>query len=180
MKNTFAIVVLLLLLSALLPNHSAFALSCEEPKEPAKDRYDMIVVGEIVSAKPHFPQTHIMSVRMNVQRSWNQSSEEWIKFDADATWGVSYEKGKTYVVYLNDEKGKYKDPLCSPSGEWNDDDKNVTASFGKEMEVTKKTGLFTTPELIFGSVFPILLFVGIRRWLKWKKLSRSDQEKDEE
>ncbi|KMY49770.1 hypothetical protein AC625_09645 [Peribacillus loiseleuriae] len=35
-------------------------------------------------------------------------------FETDFTWGYNFEKGKKYLIYLNEENGIYTNSPCSP------------------------------------------------------------------
>lgn len=106
------IIPVFLLALFLMPNQS-LALSCAEPSpvEIAYDEYDAVLVGQVKDIN-HYNNTKTLIIE--VEKSYKGADRKTITVYEDVTWGES-RKNATYLFFLNQDGGKWINPLCSPT-----------------------------------------------------------------
>lgn len=107
------ILIMVFLLSLFLMPNQSLALSCAEPSsvEVAYDEYDAVVVGKV---KDINHSNNTKSLTIEVGKSYKGVETKTIKVYEDVTWGES-QKNAEYLLFLNQEGGKWIHPLCSPT-----------------------------------------------------------------
>lgn len=120
MKKIILLIILSISLTLISPIQSK-ALSCVELEGPAINHFDSAIVGTVLNVKndieqkgftgPKEVKTYIL---VDVEKSWKKEVDSQLIFEADFTWSYPFEKGKKYVIYLNEKDGNYFNSACSP------------------------------------------------------------------
>lgn len=105
---------------------NASALSCALPDDDkAINHYHFAVLGTVSSIQYDLLDNPLTGsperakhILFNVEKSWDKEVNSQIIFDSDVTWGHKFKEGETYLVYLNEENGKYSYPLCGLAKEF--------------------------------------------------------------
>jgi len=120
MRLILLIIMLSISLTTIFPIQS-HALSCVELEGPAIDHFDTAIVGTVLDVKNDKVQKGFNGqketkkyVLIDVEKSWKTEVNSQLIFEADFTWAYNFEKGKKYIIYLNEEKGNYFNSPCSP------------------------------------------------------------------
>lgn len=120
MRLILLIIIMSISLTTIFPIQS-HALSCVELEGPAIDHFDTAIVGTVLDVKNDSVQQGFTGqketkkyVLIEVEKSWKTEVNSQLIFEADFTWAYDFEKGKKYIIYLNEEKGNYFNSPCSP------------------------------------------------------------------
>lgn len=119
-KQLILSMMLFFFLLSIFPNQSK-ALSCAELEDPAINHYNAAIVGTVLNVKNDLVQKGLTGpketkryVLIDVERSWKSKFKSQVIFETNFTWGYNFEKGKKYLIYLNEENGIYTNSPCSP------------------------------------------------------------------
>jgi len=90
-----------------------FALSCEMPDLPhiEFDHYDAVIIGQVKAVKNRLDHK---VVTVEVNKSYKGITKKTISVIEDINWGTS-KNDETYLYFLNKEKNRWTNPLCSPT-----------------------------------------------------------------
>ena len=118
MRLILLIIMMSISLTTIFPIQSN-ALSCVELEGPAINHFDTAIVGTVLDVKNDIVHDTGLKetkkyVLIDVEKSWKTEVDSQLIFEADFTWAFNFEKGKKYIVYLNEEKGNYFNSPCSP------------------------------------------------------------------
>ncbi|MFC4104191.1 hypothetical protein [Paenibacillus xanthanilyticus] len=122
------VVLLALTLSTLASSGStAHALSCVEreggPQETLK-LYGGAIFGEVKQVKDDLLQEgfvgnkeFVRNVLLDVKQSWNMAFDSQVIVATDFDWGFDFKEGRSYLVYVYDDRGRLVSSPCSPTYE---------------------------------------------------------------
>lgn len=120
MKRIILSVILSIPLTLIIPIQSK-ALSCVELEGPAINHFDAAIVGTVLDIKNDIEQTGFTGpkevkkyILVEVEKSWKKEFDSQLIFEADYGWAYNFEKGKNYIIYLNEKKENYFNNPCSP------------------------------------------------------------------
>ncbi|MFD0589110.1 hypothetical protein ACFQZE_14000 [Paenibacillus sp. GCM10027627] len=137
MKKVVLFMALTMLLSVLLQQGKAAALSCVEPGtiEESYAKYEGVVLAKVTKATIS-NQNNIMEVK--VISSYKGVTEERLTVTENASWGNLNgpgEAGSEYLFFLKSMGEVWENPLCSPSVEKNNATAELAFLKGKEIAV---------------------------------------------
>lgn len=126
MMNMFRRMTVFVLIAALMwvavPPERSFACSCAEfTTLEAKDHADEVFRGTVTDIKqPWMPNSMLARVTMQVDEVWKGEAEQVVLVYSslfDASCGVEFEVGKTFLVFANYSDGVLKTSMCSRTEE---------------------------------------------------------------
>lgn len=126
MMSIFRSLVALVLITALMwvavPPERSFACSCAEfTTLEAKDFADEVFRGTVTDIKqPWMPNSMLARVTMQVDEVWKGKAEQVVLVYSslfDASCGVAFEVGKTFLVFAKYSDGVLKTSMCSRTEE---------------------------------------------------------------
>lgn len=187
MKQILLLLILTISLTLMSPIQTK-ALSCAELEGPAIHHYDAAIVGTVLNVKNDIEQKGLTGpketkkyVLVDVEKSWKKGMNSQLIFEADYTWSYNFEKGKTYVIYLNEKDGNYFNSACSPVvlvesksdyepllGEGQTPKEEVNLSY-KMLFKTDKDLDFEIVMFIFA-----MLLIFIWKWIKVRSFKKKD------
>lgn len=177
----FRMMIIVFFLISIFPIQS-YALDCVEIEPPVIDHFDMAVVGTVLNVKHNEFQQFYKGVSdpkqyvlLEVEESWKQQVDSQMIFEADYAWSYPFEKGQKYLIYLNENNGKYINNPCSPVEEASASNYEVTfgEGFVPKNEVNISYKMWLIPDKTFKStsagIILLILSIFIWQWFKRRK-----------